>query len=165
MTHQHCRRLLLRLGFLGGLGAALLLPQSSPAAPAAPARPANPPHYLAQTADVLAILRSLPTPGTVTGTISDLFNAGVYGQQARNFQATLQPEPAVAFYQEELAKLGYEEREINRVVGAWGFNLVFDTPDSLGLVPQEAAKQVVLVIQGTMLSPDTINLNVRFEEI
>ena len=129
-------------------------------------RSPNKKQYLAQSSDVLPILKGLPQPSGITGNISELFSANAYGQQSLNFQATLKPDDAVAFYQEKLAEKGYEEREMNRATGAWGFNLVFDKPDSI--LPNEdedSSKKVVLVLQGTMLGPDTININIRFEEI
>ncbi|MGK7927389.1 MAG: hypothetical protein AB4290_19470 [Spirulina sp.] len=121
--------------------------------------------YLVQASDVLSILKGLPQPNGIVGNISELFSANAYGQQSLNFQASLKPDDAVAFYQEKLAEKGYTEREINRATGAWGFNLVFDKPDSVNLAPTDSSKSVVLVLQGTMLGPDTININVRFDEI
>ncbi|MBD2553233.1 hypothetical protein H6G51_08080 [Limnothrix sp. FACHB-708] len=79
--------------------------------------------------------------------------------------------------------MGYTERTTNTTIGPWGFSIVFDPPASLGLKPSSTAPRntlevgdqvtvqgsgspsVVLVLQGTMLSPDTMNTNIRFEEI
>ena len=122
-------------------------------------------HYLAQSTDVLSLLKGLPQPKGIKGNISELFSANSYGQQALNFQASLKPEEVVSFYQDSLTAEGYSEREVNRTTGAWGFNLVFDQPDNLNLSPTDTSKSVVLVLQGTMLDPNTININVRFEEI
>ena len=61
--------------------------------------------------------------------------------------------------------IGYQEKTVNTTVGQWGFNLVFDIPSSLSLPPKDASKKIVLVIQGTQLSPTTLNINMRFEEI
>lgn len=121
--------------------------------------------YIAQASDVLSILKGLPQPSGITGGILELPSENAYGKQSLNFQAALKPEDAVSFYQEQLTAKGYAERDINRATGAWGFNLVFDKPDSVGLAPTDSSKSVVLVLQGTMLGPDNININVRFEEI
>lgn len=128
-------------------------------------RSADKTQYLVQASDVLSTLKGLPQPSEITGNVSELFSANAYGQQSLNFQAALKPDAAVSFYQEKLTAKGYAEREINRATGAWGFNLVFDKPDSVSLAPTDSAKKVVLVLQGTMLGPDNININLRFEEI
>ncbi len=138
-----------------GLGL-LLLPQASVAVP--------PPLLLAQT-DVVALLKALPTPGTIKGRVGDLAYTNAYGNKAINFQTAILAEPAATFYQTSLPKLGYKEREINRVVGSWGFNLVFDTPENFALKPQSNDKKVVLVLQGTLVGANTLNVNIRFEEI
>ncbi|MEM9541609.1 MAG: hypothetical protein AAGA60_19205 [Cyanobacteria bacterium P01_E01_bin.42] len=121
--------------------------------------------YLAQVSDVLSILKGLPQPSEITGSASELPTDNAYKKQSLNFQAALQPNAAVSFYQEQLTALGYTEREINRATGAWGFNLVFDTPDSVNLAPTNSDKTVVLVIQGTAIGPDSININLRFDEL
>ncbi len=133
--------------------------------PLVPPTPVTQPLTLAQTVDVIAILRALPTPANLKGRIGDLAAANAYGGKAVNFQTGTLAEPAVAFYQKSLGELGYSEREINRVVGSWGFNLVFDPPKTLVIPAQARDKAVVLVLQGTMLGSDTLNINVRFEEI
>ncbi|WP_204103688.1 MULTISPECIES: hypothetical protein [Spirulina sp. CCY15215] len=121
--------------------------------------------YFVQASDVLSILKGIPQPNGISNTISEIFSANAYGQKSLNFEASLKPDDAVTFYQGKLSENGYVEREINRVTGAWGFNLVFDIPDSINLTPEDSSKSIVLVLQGTMLGADMININVRFEEI
>jgi hypothetical protein len=135
------------------------------------------------TPDVLSILQQLPQPDSAPAETPALFMANAYGQQGLNFQAPTSPEAAVEFYRQALTELGYRERTVNATMGAWGFSIVFDPPASLGLSPtsnepipalqvgdsltvQESdGRSVVLVLQGTMLSPETLNTNIRFEEI
>lgn len=137
----------------------------------------------ATTPDVLSILQQLPQPDSAPTQRPALFMANAYGQQGLNFQAQESPGDAVEFYRQALTELGYRERTVNATMGAWGFSIVFDPPASLGLQPtsdepipalqvgdsltvQESdGRSVVLVLQGTMLSPDTLNTNIRFEEI
>lgn len=135
------------------------------------------------TSDVLSILQKLPQPNSAPAERPALFMANAYGQQGLNFQAQESPEAAVEFYRQALTELGYRERTVNATMGAWGFSIVFDPPASLGLQPtrdqpisalqvgdsltvQESdGRSVVLVLQGTMLSPEMLNTNIRFEEI
>lgn len=135
------------------------------------------------TPNVLRILQGLPQPSSAPANRPAIFAANAYGQQSLNFQSKSTPEAAVQFYRQALGKLGYTERTVNATIGAWGFSIVFDPPASLGLKPTRAtapnalqvgdqltvqgagAPSVVLVLQGTMLAPDTINTNIRFEEI
>ncbi|NJL00385.1 MAG: hypothetical protein HC838_02470 [Spirulinaceae cyanobacterium RM2_2_10] len=150
------------------LGTGLGWLQTSRAATTNQAVPSAAPRLYLTQADgdeVLAVLQSLPTPDQRPGNVGELFSANAYGQQALNFQVGMTPEPVVGFYESVLTEKGYSEREINRVVGDWGFNLVFDVPETVEFAPQDGSKDVVLVLQGTMLGPETININIRFEEI
>ncbi|HEY9689685.1 MAG TPA: hypothetical protein V6D46_06805 [Coleofasciculaceae cyanobacterium] len=135
------------------------------------------------TPNVLRILQGLPQPSSAPANRPAIFAANAYGQQSLNFQSKSTPEATVQFYRQALGKLGYTERTVNATIGAWGFSIVFDPPASLGLKPTSttarntlqvgdqltvqgaATPSVVLVLQGTMLAPDTINTNIRFEEI
>jgi hypothetical protein len=110
-------------------------------------------------------LLKLPKPNEIQGKVTSIFSANAYRQKALNFQVKLTPEEAVKFYQEKLLSIDYQERTVNTTVGEWGFNLVFNIPPSLSLPPKDASKKVVLVIQGTQLSPTMLNINIRFEEI
>ncbi|MBE9194073.1 hypothetical protein IQ219_01745 [Synechocystis sp. LEGE 06083] len=121
--------------------------------------------FIVSQANAADILVKLPRPQGSPNNVGSMFMANAYGQQGLNFQTKGKPAPTVKFYQDALTKLGYEERTINATQGDWGFSIVFDTPAGLTLTPKDAEKSVVLVIQGTMLGPDTINLNLRFEEI
>ncbi|QUS60019.1 hypothetical protein IQE94_15965 [Synechocystis sp. PCC 7339] len=125
----------------------------------------EPQPFFVSQANAADILVKLPRPQGSPNNVGSMFMANAYGQQGLNFQANGKPAPTVKFYQDALTKLGYEERTINATQGDWGFSIVFDTPAELTLTPKDAGKSVVLVIQGTMLGPDTINLNLRFEEI
>lgn len=122
------------------------------------------PFFVSQ-ANAADILVKLPRPQGSPNNVGSMFMANAYGQQGLNFQTKGKPAPTVKFYQDSLTKMGYAERTINATQGDWGFSIVFDTPAGLTLAPKDAGKAVVLVIQGTMLGPDTINLNLRFEEI
>ena len=131
-----------------------------------PIFPAEHPLWLSQKATTASdILLKLPRPKGAPSKLSSLFMANAYQQQGLNFQTKGLPAPTVDFYRQALTKLGYQERTINATQGDWGFSLVFDTPVSVNLAPKDSSKKVVLVIQGTMIGPDTINLNLRFEEI
>ncbi|MBE9204425.1 hypothetical protein IQ218_14515 [Synechocystis salina LEGE 06099] len=121
--------------------------------------------FFVSQANAADILVKLPRPQGSPNNVGSMFMANAYGQQGLNFQANGKPASTVKFYQDALTKLGYEERTINAIQGDWGFSIAFDTPAELTLTPKDAGKSVVLVIQGTMLGPDTINLNLRFEEI
>ncbi|TAD80148.1 MAG: hypothetical protein EA001_01440 [Oscillatoriales cyanobacterium] len=111
------------------------------------------------------ILTGLPRPQGSPRNLATMFGANAYGQKMLNFQVKLKPEQAAQFYKTELTKKGYVERPINTQVAQWGINLVFDPPATMSLRPTSPAKKVALVVQGTMLGPDTININVRFEEL
>lgn len=114
---------------------------------------------------VEGLLTGLPRPDGAPENLGTMFSANAYQQVALNFQMGGTPESAAGFYQSALAEAGYQEREINTAVEQWGFNLVFDLPDGVDLTPTDSSKDVVLVLQGTMLGPETINVNARYEEI
>lgn len=111
------------------------------------------------------ILTGLPRPQGSPRNLATMFGGNAYGQKMLNFQVKLKPEQAAQFYKTELTKKGYVERPINTQIAQWGINLVFDPPVTMSLRPTSPGKKVALVVQGTMLGPDTINLNVRFEEL
>lgn len=134
--------------------------EQTPVVVEAEARP-----FLVSQANSADILVKLPRPQGSPSNVGSMFMANAYGQQGLNFQTKGKPAPTVKFYQDSLTKMGYAEKTINTTQGDWGFSIVFDTPAGLALTPKDAGKAVVLVIQGTMLGPDTINLNLRFEEI
>jgi hypothetical protein len=108
-------------------------------------------------------LLGLPRPAGAPAKPSLMFSANAYDQQGLNFQYKAKPDAAATFYQTQLAGKGYTERQVNTVKGPWGFNLVFDT--AIPLAAKNAGKKVVLVVQGTAISADTMNINARFEEI
>ena len=124
------------------------------------------PLWLSQkTTAVTNLLLKLSRPPGSPSKVQTLFMANAYQQQGLNFQAKGLPAPTVEFYRSTLAKAGYQERPVNTTQGDWGFSMVFDPPATVTLAPKDTTKTVVLVIQGTMLGPETINLNLRFEEI
>ncbi|MEM1426330.1 MAG: hypothetical protein AAGF75_07245, partial [Cyanobacteria bacterium P01_H01_bin.130] len=105
-------------------------------------------------------------------------------QQALNFQMTSNNSGDILdFYRESLAKENYTERTINTTTGAWGFSVVFIPPADFPLKPESSTSepalqvgdsltvngsdspQVMLVIQATQLSPNSVNINMRYEEL
>ncbi|RFP51481.1 MAG: hypothetical protein BJG00_019135 [Limnothrix sp. CACIAM 69d] len=167
--------LLVTGGLLGGAIGILNLAAPQAIAQTRPSQPSAP--------NVLNILRGLPQSTTAPANRPAIFAANAYGQQSLNFQSKSNAEAAIQFYRQALGRLGYTERTTNTTIGQWGFSIVFDPPASLGLKPSSTAPRntlevgdqvtvqgsgspsVVLVLQGTMLSPDTMNTNIRFEEI
>lgn len=133
-------------------------------------RPTQP----SSTANVLNILRGLPQPTNAPANRPAVFSPNAYGQQSLNFQRKSTPEAAVQFYRQALGRLGYTEETALTTIGQWGFSIVFDPPAALVFAPRRVCSQfrgkdissssVVLILQGVMLSPDTINTNIRFEE-
>ncbi|QFZ91405.2 hypothetical protein [Synechococcus elongatus] len=126
----------------------------------------TPPAIAQAATNAAAILSQLPRPTGSPKAVQSMFAANAYQQQSINFQAKPQkPAAVLAFYRQALSQKGYRERTINTVSGDWGFNLVLDLPSSLQLAAKAPEKTVVLVVQGTALGPDTLNVNARFEEI
>ncbi len=124
----------------------------------------NTPVIVAQTS-AESLLNGMPRPKETSTKVSAIFAANAYQQKAINYQAKMGPEQALKFFQNSLTSKGYVERTINTTSGQWGFSVVFDAPATVALKPNTAGKKVVLVYQGTMLAPNTININARFEEI
>lgn len=120
---------------------------------------------LATKPTVESVLMGLPRPSGAPTRLGTLFAANAYEQKSLNFQVKSKPQPAVDFYRKALGDRSYSERTVNATIGDWGFSVVFDSPENASFTPKDASKKVVLVIQGTMLGPDTLNLNIRFEEI
>jgi len=112
-----------------------------------------------------ALLSKMPRPKETSTAVSSLFAANAYQQKSINYQAKMGPESALKFFQSSLTSKGYVERKVNTTSGQWGFSVVFDLPPNLAMKPTIPGKTVVLVYQGTMLAPNTININARFEEI
>ncbi|APB34720.1 hypothetical protein GlitD10_2386 [Gloeomargarita lithophora Alchichica-D10] len=112
-----------------------------------------------------SLLNGMPRPKETSTAVSSLFAANAYQQKSINYQAKMKPETALKFFQSSLTSKGYVERPINTTSGQWGFSVVFDTPATVAMKSNTAGKKVVLVYQGTMLAPNTININARFEEI
>ncbi|BFM38478.1 hypothetical protein [Synechocystis sp. LKSZ1] len=153
---------MLLLPISAGLLSLALTTQSAPL----PTIPVAQSLWLSQKATTASdLLLKLPRPKGAPSKLQTLFMANAYQQQGLNFQTKGLPAPTVDFYRQALTKLGYQERTINATQGDWGFSIVFDTPTSINLAPKDSSKKVVLVIQGTMIGPDTINLNLRCEEI
>jgi len=144
----------------------LLLPLQPNGVPVRTIEAIKQPIFLTQASGgVSDTLLKLPRPQGSPDQLSTMFLANAYQQQGLNFQTKGKPDATVEFYRQALEALNYEERTINTVQGDWGFSIVFDTPPGSEFAPQDPEKAVVLAIQGTMLGPDTINLNIRFEEI
>ncbi|MEN9215517.1 MAG: hypothetical protein Q6K81_01875 [Gloeomargarita sp. DG02_5_bins_242] len=123
------------------------------------------PVMVAQVPSVETLLAGMPRPQETSSKVSSLFAANAYQQKSINYQAKMGPEQALKFLQSSLTAKGYGERPVNTVSGQWGFSIVFDPPATVALQPTTPGKKVVLVYQGTMLAPNTININARFEEI
>jgi hypothetical protein len=74
-----------------------------------------------------------------------------------NYQTSLSIEEVMEFYREELGTVGAIERDILTVISDDTFSMVFDGwPEADGLA---------VVVQGTALGPDQVNVNVRIEEV
>ena len=84
--------------------------------------------FAAPAAGLLARLK-LP----LTKPAAPLFAANGLGQTSLNTQLSASPEDLLTKLKTELTAQGYKERQINTVVGAWGFNLVMEPP---GLWPK-----------------------------
>jgi hypothetical protein len=74
-----------------------------------------------------------------------------------NYQTSLSLEEVMEFYREELGNVGAIERDILTVVSDDTFSMVFDG--------WPAADGLAVVVQGTALGPDQLNVNVRIEEV
>jgi hypothetical protein len=61
------------------------------------------------------------------------------------------------FYREELGSVGAIERDVVTVISDDTFSMVFDG--------WPAADGLAVVVQGTVLGPDELNINVRVEEV
>jgi hypothetical protein len=146
-------------GFVNSANAISIISQVDQKIQKIAAQPAN------QSATVGKILLGLPRPAGSPTKLGTMSTPNAYQQKALNFQTASMPQPAVDFYRKELTKLGYTERTINATMGDWGFSIVFDSPQTQILPTQDPAKKAVLIIQGTKLAPNKINLNIRFEEI
>ncbi|MEM6503218.1 MAG: hypothetical protein AAF685_15455 [Cyanobacteria bacterium P01_C01_bin.89] len=111
---------------------------------------------------VVELLRALPKPAGSPRVLGAINSPNSYQQQALNFQVASEDSDALlAFYQEKLTEAGYTERKINTVSGAWGFSVVFLPPADFDLKP--ASGTLTLVVQATVLSPNTVNINMRYE--
>ncbi len=118
----------------------------------------------AATKGVVELLRSLPKPAGSPRVLGAINSPNSYQQQALNFQvASDNSDALLAFYKENLTQAGYTEREINTVSGSWGFSIVFLTPSAFELKPQSGT--MTMVVQATVLSPKTVNVNMRYEEL
>ncbi|MCG9883974.1 MAG: hypothetical protein MH825_00085 [Cyanobacteria bacterium] len=132
--------------------------------------------------DIAPLLQDLPQPPDAPSR-ELTFSPNSYGQQSINFRSN-QPAPEIlAFYRQALTAQGYQERPINTTSGAWGFSIVFIPPEQLALEPTRPDRTpalqigesltvhesqepgVFLVIQAVALSPEEINVNLRFEEL
>ncbi|GAB4348529.1 MAG: hypothetical protein Fur0042_15420 [Cyanophyceae cyanobacterium] len=132
---------------------------------------------------IAPLLQGLPQPPDAPRSPALIFSANSYGQQAINFKINRPAPEVLDFYRQALTAEGYQERTINTTSGAWGFSIVFIPPEQLALQPtrtnQTPALQigesltvhgsqepkVFLVIQAVALSPEEINVNLRFEEL
>ncbi|MEM9771680.1 MAG: hypothetical protein AAF889_08815 [Cyanobacteria bacterium P01_D01_bin.73] len=113
---------------------------------------------------VVEALQSLPHPAGTPNPIPTINSPNSYDQKALNFQiASNDSNSLLEFYRENLVKEGYTERTINTVSGDWGFSIVFLPPDGFALGAD--APQLSLVIQATVLSPESVNINVRYEKV
>ncbi|MCX6080720.1 MAG: hypothetical protein NTW32_14415 [Chloroflexi bacterium] len=89
-----------------------------------------------------------PIPADSSGFI-DLGNGSV------NFQTKTSLKEVIAFYRESFLKRDIKEREINTAITDATFSLVFDGHTS----------GKAIVVQGVDLGNNTVNINIRFEDI
>ena len=92
-----------------------------------------------------------------------LFAANGLGQTSLNTQLSASPEDLLTKLKTELTAQGYKERQINTVVGAWGFHLVMEPPGGTSVDGTPADKVALLVAQAAAIAPGRLNLNLRFE--
>ncbi len=85
------------------------------------------------------------------------------GNRIFNTQLSASPEELLTKLKTELSAQGYKERQINTVVGAWGFNLVMEPPGGTSVDGTPADKVALLVAQAAAIAPGRLNLNLRFE--
>jgi hypothetical protein len=114
--------------------------------------------FAAPAAGLLARLK-LPLPKPA----APLFAANGLGQTSLNTQLSASPEDLLTKLKTELTAQGYKERQINTVVGAWGFNLVMEPPGGTSVDGTPADKVALLVAQAAAIAPGRLNLNLRFE--
>jgi len=72
-----------------------------------------------------------------------------------NFQVKMSLDEAIKFYMDALAREGYTERPILTVTSDTTFSMVFDG--------HESGKAIV--VQGVDLGDDTVNVNIRLEDV
>ncbi len=114
--------------------------------------------FAAPAAGLLArLILPLPKPA------APLFAANGLGQASLNTQLSASPEELLTKLKTELSAQGYKERQINTVVGAWGFNLVMEPPGGTSVDGTPADKFALLVAQAAAIAPGRLNLNLRFE--
>ena len=110
-----------------------------------------------------ALLSSLPT--AVRGSLASLFMANAIGQTGLNGQMKGTPQGQFAQLKAALTKAGYAEQPIRTSIGAWGFSATWAPPSGRTVDGTPQGQAAVLVTQATALSPDSLNLNIRFEAI
>ena len=94
-----------------------------------------------------------------------MFTANAIGQTGLNGQLKATPQALIDQLRASLTKAGYSEQPIRTTIGAWGFSATWAPPSGTTVDGTPSGQTAVLVTQATALSPDTLNLNIRFEGI
>lgn len=98
-----------------------------------------------------ATTMSLPVPEDATNVTS----IGTADAPAMNFSTGMNTQEVAEYYREYAAAQGWTEREVTSIVNDDLVNLVFDGPDN----------GMAFVVQAFPLTDDSVNVNIRFEDI
>lgn len=110
-----------------------------------------------------ALLKGLPAGARAS--LAPMFTANAIGQTGLNGQLKATPQALIDQLRASLTKAGYSEQPIRTTIGAWGFSATWAPPSGTTVDGTPSGQTAVLVTQATALSPDTLNLNIRFEGI
>jgi hypothetical protein len=77
------------------------------------------------------------------------------GEEHINFQTSMSVDEIIAFYRDELSAQDLTERELLTVISENSFSMVFDGSEN----------GKAMVIQGTLLKPGSLNINIRYEDV
>lgn len=77
------------------------------------------------------------------------------GDNAINYQTSMELDDVVAFYRGEFENAGYDERDITTVISDTTFSIVWDGHSS----------GQAIVVQGVDLGDGNVNVNVRLEDV
>jgi hypothetical protein len=85
----------------------------------------------------------------------DVQNFQKINEQNISYQTSLSIEKILAFYRQELIAQGFSEVDI----------LTQINPDNFSIVFSPASGGVDIVVQGVQLDPNTLNVNIRYEDV